>query len=86
MTAKGWRKRQISDLQDKDNNMKLKVLFPASGIGVTLYLCFLVLFIGGWILNVIQIANSNFDSITGMLVLRVAGIFLAPLGAILGWV
>ena len=81
----GWRKRQIVDLQDKEESMKVKVV-PPSGLGVTLYLCFLVLFIGGWVLNIISIANSNFDTITGMLVLRVAGIFLAPLGAILGWI
>ncbi len=82
----GWRKRQIVDLQDKEESMKVKVVVPPSGLGVTLYLCFLVLFIGGWVLNIISIANSNFDTITGMLVLRVAGIFLAPLGAILGWI
>ncbi len=82
----GWRKRQIVDLQDKEESMKVKVVVPPSGLGVTLYLCFLVLFIGGWILNIITIANSSFDSITGMLILRVAGIFLAPLGAILGWI
>lgn len=82
----GWRKRQIVDLQDKEESMKVKVVAPASGLGVTLYLCFLVLFIGGWVLNIISIANTNFDTITGMLVLRVAGIFLAPLGAILGWI
>lgn len=82
----GWRKRQIVDLQDKEESMKVKVVVPPSGLGVTLYLCFLVLFIGGWILNIITIANSSFDSITGVLVLRVVGIFMAPIGAIMGWI
>jgi hypothetical protein len=39
----------------------------------------------GWIMNLITIANSSFDVITGMLVLRVVGVFVAPLGAILGY-
>lgn len=40
---------------------------------------------GGWIWNIVKIAGSDFASITGMLVLRVIGIFVAPLGAILGF-
>jgi hypothetical protein len=39
----------------------------------------------GWVMNLITIANSSFDVITGMLVLRVVGVFVAPLGAILGY-
>ena len=37
----------------------------------------------GYILNIVQIAQA--DVITGMVAIRVAGIFLAPVGAILGW-
>jgi hypothetical protein len=39
----------------------------------------------GWVMNIITIAHSNFNDITGMLVLRVVGIFVAPLGAVLGF-
>lgn len=39
----------------------------------------------GWILNIITIAQSSFDVISSMLVLRIAGIFVAPLGAVLGF-
>jgi len=39
----------------------------------------------GWVMNIITIAGSNFNDITGMLVLRVIGVFVAPLGAILGY-
>ena len=39
----------------------------------------------GWIANIYKLANSSFDVLTGMLVLRIVGIFLAPLGAILGY-
>ena len=37
----------------------------------------------GYILNIVQIAQA--DTITGMVVVRVAGIFLAPMGALIGW-
>ena len=37
----------------------------------------------GYIANIVQIAQA--DTITGMVLVRVIGIFLAPLGAIIGW-
>lgn len=37
----------------------------------------------GWVLNIMQIAQS--DHITGMIVVRIIGVFMAPLGAVLGW-
>lgn len=39
----------------------------------------------GWINNVVIIAHSDFSQITGMLVIRCIGVFLAPLGAVLGY-
>jgi hypothetical protein len=41
--------------------------------------------ITGWVMNLVTIFNSDFGNITGVLVLRVVGIFLAPIGAVLGW-
>jgi hypothetical protein len=41
--------------------------------------------IGGWIANIVKLASMTFDPVTGMLVLRAIGVFLAPLGAILGY-
>lgn len=41
--------------------------------------------IAGWVMNIVTIAHSSFDVLTGMLVLRIVGIFVAPLGAVLGW-
>lgn len=38
----------------------------------------------GWICNIIEIAHSDF--VSGMVILRVIGIFFFPLGAVLGWV
>jgi hypothetical protein len=40
----------------------------------------------GWVMNIVAIAHSEFIPLTGLLVLRVVGIFIGPLGAVLGWV
>lgn len=39
----------------------------------------------GWIWNIVKILGSDFGTITGMLVLRVIGVFVAPLGVVLGF-
>lgn len=41
--------------------------------------------IGGWIANIVKLVWSNFDPLTGMVVARAIGIFVAPLGAVLGF-
>lgn len=40
----------------------------------------------GWVKNIIAVAHSDFSNINGELVVRVAGILIAPIGAIAGWV
>ena len=42
--------------------------------------------IWGWVWNIIKIATGGFDPITGMIVLRIIGVCMAPLGAVLGFV
>jgi len=37
----------------------------------------------GWVCNIIEIAHA--DLVTGLVILRVVGIFMFPLGAVLGW-
>lgn len=39
----------------------------------------------GWCLNIYKIIGSDFGMLTGMLVARIIGVFVAPLGAILGF-
>ena len=39
----------------------------------------------GWIMNIINIIHADFAHITGLLVIQVVGIFIAPLGAVLGF-
>ena len=41
--------------------------------------------IGGWIANIVKIVGMSFDSLSGIAVARIAGIFVAPLGAVLGY-
>jgi hypothetical protein len=50
------------------------------------YLALIIGIVYGWISNIVIIAGSNFSEITGLLVLRVVGIFVAPLGVVLGYV
>ena len=48
------------------------------GIGLTL--------IGGWIHNIIMLAHCNYVTLNPELVLRTVGIFVAPLGVVLGFI
>ena len=40
---------------------------------------------GGWIANVVKIIGTGFDVFTCMLIVRCIGVFIAPLGAVLGY-
>ena len=60
-----------------------------------MYLTFIVLWVAaavGWVMNVINVINALMtnvpfvEAITGTVVLQIVGIFVAPLGAILGYV
>ena len=57
--------------------------------GFTIIEISIVLFVliggAGWIWNIAKIVHSSFDVITGMFVARCIGVFVAPLGAVLGY-
>ena len=55
-----------------------------TGIGLAAIVLMLV-GVYGWVQNIIILAGSNFDPLTGMVVLRAIGVFVAPLGAVLGF-
>lgn len=40
----------------------------------------------GWVLNLVAIAHTVSDPLTGMFVLRCIGVIFAPIGAVLGYV
>ena len=48
-------------------------------------LVFTVVFIVGWIWNIVQIVHSSFSPLTGLLIMRIIGVFMAPVGAVLGY-
>jgi hypothetical protein len=40
----------------------------------------------GWIMNIFTLYHMSFETITGELIVRIIGIFVAPVGAILGYI
>jgi hypothetical protein len=40
----------------------------------------------GWVMNIVSLTTCNFNPITAEPVLRVVGIFAAPLGVVLGFI
>lgn len=40
----------------------------------------------GWVANIVKIVESIDGGITAMFVIRIVGIFAAPLGAVLGFI
>ncbi len=38
----------------------------------------------GWIINIVAVVHGDFANISGLLVVRCIGIFIAPIGAFLG--
>jgi hypothetical protein len=50
-----------------------------------LFLVIMVLGFWGWIQNLVIVWNGSFSPLTGEMVLRTIGIFVSPLGAILGY-
>ena len=45
-----------------------------------------VLALGGWIANIVKLVGMDFGAITGLLIVRAIGIFIAPLGAVMGFI
>lgn len=41
--------------------------------------------IGGWIANIVKIFGMSFDPLTAEAVLRVIGVFVFPIGGIMGY-
>lgn len=52
---------------------------------ICVYTTVLIALAVGWILNIINIARSDFE-LNGVLILQIVGIFVAPLGSVMGWV
>lgn len=46
---------------------------------------FAILLFIGWVMNIIDVIQMLDGDITGMFILKMVGIFITPLGSILGW-
>lgn len=42
--------------------------------------------IAGWVMNIVQVIKMADGGFTTLFVLKIVGIFAAPLGSILGWI
>lgn len=58
---------------------------PSGGFVFALFAGLLALAIG-WVMNVVQLVYLTDAPVTVLTILKVAGIFVAPLGGVLGWV
>jgi hypothetical protein len=65
--------------------MKMKKQSGAAVIAVIFSVALILIAGTGWVLNIVSIVKSDFAPITGMLVMRIIGVFMAPLGAVLGY-
>lgn len=65
--------------------MKYRKGFSVYGLAWLLYIVVGLAAVVGWVMNIMDIVKSDFSSITGLLVLRVIGVFVPPLGAVLGY-
>lgn len=54
-----------------------------SWLGAALILSLVAAGCYGWVMNIVTIAQT--EAFSGMVLLRVVGVFMAPLGAILGF-
>ncbi len=54
-------------------------------IAALVYLGFFVALLWGWVLNIIALFHLLDGAITGLFVARLVGVFVAPLGALLGF-
>lgn len=63
--------------------MKVRVTSTAGILGV---IAFMFAMGAGWVMNILEIVNQCCEPLTGLMVIRIIGIFVAPLGAVLGYV
>ena len=54
-------------------------------IKMMIYLSFVIAFSVGWVLNLYQLATSEFI-LDGVTIIKIVGIFIAPLGSFMGYV
>jgi hypothetical protein len=53
---------------------------------VLIWLSIFIAAIAGWIMNLVAIVNHDFALEVGLGIVRVIGVFIAPIGAVLGYI
>jgi len=53
----------------------------SAGILISIYVC-----LWGWVWNIVKLAGVVSDPLSGLIVLRIIGVIVAPLGVVLGFV
>jgi len=57
----------------------------AIGVGILIYLLAFLALALGWVMNVVTLFYHVNDPVTGMTVMRAVGIFIVPMGGVLGY-
>lgn len=53
---------------------------------IVLWLALVVAGIAGWVMNIVQVVQQASEPFTVLLAVKIIGILIAPLGAVLGWI
>lgn len=53
---------------------------------IVAYVGLIVTILSGWIMNIVKLTACDFDPINAETALRLVGIFVAPLGVVLGFI
>lgn len=64
--------------------MKIDALKAVTGLYATVIILW-ILGIIGWVMNIVDIISMMSGELTAMLIIRLVGVFVFPLGAILGY-
>ena len=65
--------------------MSNPITIKATGAMALFIIALWVLGLGGWVANIVKLVGMDFGAITGLLIVRAIGIFIAPLGAVMGY-
>ena len=55
-----------------------------AGFGIVVWIVLFVVGAYGWGCNIVALVGMNADPITGLFILRIVGIFLVPIGVVVG--
>jgi len=53
--------------------------------GLIVGFIFMILVAIGWVMNIVHLVHQESIGFTGETIIRIIGIFLAPIGSIMGW-